>query len=415
MAKDYYKILGVSKNATKEEIKKAYKNLAKKYHPDVNKEDDTAEKFKEINEAASVLGDDEKRAQYDQFGDAESFKRSSGFRGFDSSDFGFDFTDSASFDFGDIFDRFFGTGSFGSRRRERESRGSDLRYDLEITLEEAAFGATKTLTIPRLEKCEKCDGTGAESDSDIVECSQCSGSGYEKRTQRTPFGIISTTRTCSKCHGSGAESDSDIVNCPDCNGAGVRRQTQRTPFGIFATTATCRKCNGHGKYIKKECALCDGTGVVKNTRKLEIKIPAGAEEGTNLRVAGEGEAGEKGTEAGDLYIIIHVKEHETFERHGDDIYVKMPIPFAIAALGGEVEVPTLEGKARLKIPAGTQNNTIFRMKGKGIPYLHGHGQGNQNVEVIIEVPENLNKKQKELLKEFEKESKDKKGFFNWMF
>ena len=367
--KDYYKILGVDKNATKEEIKSAYKNLAKQYHPDLNKSSDATEKFKEINEAAAVLADDQKRTQYDQYGTTAEQFGGKGFEGFDFSDFMSDTGNN--FDFDSIFESFFGGSPFGSRKRTRR-RGADLRYDIEIDLEEAFTGTVKHVVVPRLEQC-------------------------------------------AKCHGSGAESESDIVNCPNCNGSGMQRRTQRTPFGIFSTTTTCGKCHGQGKYIKNECAACDGTGVVKKTRKLEIKIPAGAEEGTNLRVAGEGEAGEKGTEAGDLYIIIHVKEHETFERHGDDIYVKMPIPFAIAALGGEVEVPTLEGKARLKIPAGTQNNTIFRMKGKGIPYLHGHGQGNQNVEVIIEVPENLNKKQKELLKEFEKESKDKKGFFNWMF
>ena len=195
----------------------------------------------------------------------------------------------------------------------------------------------------------------------------------------------------------------------------MQRKTQRTPFGFFSTTTTCGKCRGQGKYIKKECAVCDGTGVVKKTRKLEIKVPAGAEEGTNLRVMGEGEAGEKGVESGDLYVLIHVKEHEIFERHGDDIYVKVPIPFTMASLGGEVEVPTLEGRAKLKIPAGTQNNTIFRMKGHGIPYLHGHGKGNENIEVIIDVPEKLSKKQKELLREFEKESKKKKGFFGKIF
>ena len=367
--KDYYKILGVEKTATKEEIKKAYKNLAKKCHPDLNKEAGSAEKFKEINEAAAVLADDEKRKQYDEYGTTAEQQFGQGFQGYDFSDF----MSGSNFDFDSIFESFFGGGGnpFGSRRRRGARRGADLRYDMEIALEEAAKGAAKQIVIPRLEQC-------------------------------------------SKCHGSGAESDSDIVNCPDCNGAGVRRQTQRTPFGIFATTATCRKCNGHGKYIKKECALCDGTGVVKNTRKLEIKVPAGAEEGTNLRVSGEGEAGEKGTSAGDLYIVIHIKEHETFERHGDDIYVKIPIPFTIAALGGEVDVPTLDGKASLKIPAGTQNNTTFRMKGKGIPFLHGSGTGNQNVEVIIEVPEKLTKKQRELLEEFQKESKDKKGFFSWM-
>ena len=249
-------------------------------------------------------------------------------------------------------------------------KDADKAY-LEITLEEDSKGVTKHIVIPRLEPC-------------------------------------------SKCHGSGAESESDIVNCPDCNGSGMQRRTQRTPFGIFSTTTTCGKCRGQGKYIKKECAVCDGTGVVKKTRKIEIKVPAGAEEGTNLRVVKEGEAGEKGAESGDLYIIIHVKEHEIFERHGDDIYIKIPIPFTIAALGGEIEVPTLEGKAKLKIPSSTQNNTIFRMKGKGIPYLHGHGTGNENVEVIVEVPKKLSKKQKELLKEFGKESK-KKGFLGKIF
>jgi len=368
MTKDYYKILGVEKTATKEEVKKAYKNLAKQYHPDLNKSPDATEKFKEINEAAAVLADDEKRSQYDQFGTAADFGK--GFEGFDFSDF---MSSRAGFDFDDIFESFFGgSNPFGARRRRGPRRGADLRYDMEITLEEAATGATKNIIVPRLE-------------------------------------------SCSKCHGSGAESESDIVNCSDCNGSGVKRQTQRTPFGIFSTTATCGKCRGQGKYIKRDCQICDGTGVVKKTRKLEIKIPAGAEEETNLRVAGEGEAGEKGTSPGDLYIVIHVKEHETFERHGDDIYVKVPMPFAIAALGGEIEVPTLDGKAKLKIPAGTQNNTIFRMKGKGIPYLHGSGVGNENVEVVIEVPEKLTKRQKELLQEFEKESKGKKGIFNWVF
>jgi len=364
MAKDYYKTLGVENTATKEEIKKAYKNLAKKYHPDLNKGEDDAEKFKEINEAAAVLADDEKRTKYDQFGTtADQFK---GFEGFDFSDI----MSGGNFDFESIFEGFFGGRSpFRSRRGPR--RGADLRYDLEITLNDAYTGITKHIVVPRLERC-------------------------------------------TECHGSGAESESDIISCPDCNGSGIQRRTQRTPFGIFQTQTTCGKCHGQGKYIKKECAVCDGTGVVKKNRKLEIKVPAGAEEGTNLRIVKEGEAGEKGSEPGDLYIVMYVKEHEIFERHGDDIYVKIPIPFSVAALGGEVEVPTLEEKAKLKIPAGTQNNTIFRMKGKGIPYLHGHGQGNQNVEVIVEVPERLSKKQKELLKEFERAGK-KKGILGKIF
>ena len=367
MTKDYYKILGVEKNSTKEEIKKAYKKLAKKYHPDLNKSESSTEKFKEINEAAAVLADDEKRTKYDQYGTtADQFK---GFEGFDFSDF---VSGTDEFDFDSIFEGFFGGRSpFGSRKRSPK-RGADLRYDLEITLNEAATGITEHIVIPRLEPC-------------------------------------------SKCHGSGAESDDAIVNCPDCNGSGMQRRTQRTPFGIFSTTSTCGKCRGQGKYIKNECVVCDGTGVVQKTRKLEVKVPAGAEEGTNLRLINEGEAGEKGAESGDLYIIIHIQEHETFERHGDDIYVKINIPFTVAALGGEVEVQTLEGKAKLKIPAGTQNNTIFRMKGHGIPYLHGHGKGNENVEVIIDVPKKLSKVQKEILKELDKENKKKKGFLSRIF
>ena len=240
--KDYYETLGVEKNATKEEIKKAYKKLAKKYHPDLNKGEGATEKFKEINEAAAVLGDDEKRSQYDQFGSAgDQFQ---GFGGFDFSDFMSDISGSG-FDFDNIFDRFFGGGS----RRRGPSRGPDLRYDIEITLEEAAKGVKKSITLPKLAKCDKC-------------------------------------------RGSGAESDSDIGTCPDCEGSGMYRRTQRTPFGVFSTVTTCRKCGGQGKYIKNECVNCDGTGVVKENRKISINIPAGAEEGTNLRVQGEGQAGQ---------------------------------------------------------------------------------------------------------------------------
>jgi len=366
MAKDYYKILNVDKTATKEEIKKSYKNLAKKYHPDLNKSEDSTEKFKEINEAAAVLADDQKREQYDRFGTtAEQFK---GFQGFDFSDI---MSEAGGFNFEQIFESFFG-GSFGGGRRRSPSRGADLRYDMEITLEEAAKGIEKHISIPKLVKCEKCDG-------------------------------------------SGAESETDIVSCPDCNGSGMQRREQRTPFGIFATQTTCRKCRGSGSYIKNECNTCDGTGVVRKTRKLEIKIPAGAEEETNLRIMGEGEAGQKGAEPGDLYVVIHVLEHDVFERQGDDLYLKVNVPFTIAALGGEIEVPTIDGKAKLKIPHGTKSNTIFKMNGKGIPYLHGSGQGDQLVEAIIQVPEKLNKKQKELLKEFEKESKIKKGFLKGVF
>lgn len=366
--KDYYKILGVGKNASKEEIKAAYKKLAKQYHPDLNKSPDAAEKFKEINEAAAVLGDEQKKTQYDQFGAAgEQFQ--GGFSGFDFSDF---MSDIGGFgmDFDSIFENFFGGGQYGGRTRRRQ-RGSDLRYDMEIELEDAAFGATKTISIPRLEECERC-------------------------------------------HGTGAEGKSDIINCDQCGGRGVETRTQRTPFGLFSTTTNCRKCKGQGKYIKNKCQECDGKGVVRKTRKIEINIPKGAVDGTNLRVQGEGEAGEKGVSAGDLYIVIRVKQHKIFERHGNDIYIKVPLIFTTAALGGETEVPTLKGKASLKIPSGTQSSTVFRMKGLGIPDLHSHHAGDENVEVFITVPEKLTSKQKKLLEEFERES-GKKGFMKEMF
>ena len=363
--KDYYKILGVAKSATKEEVKAAYKKLAKQYHPDLNKNPDAAEKFKEINEAAAVLGDDQKKTQYDQYGTAGG--QFTGFQqGFDFSDF---MSDVGGFgmDFDSIFENFFG--GRGQRQRRRQ-RGSDLRYDLEIELEDAAFGAKKTISIPRLETCPKCDGTGAESKSDIATCDECSGKG-------------------------------------------VATRTQRTPFGLFSTTTTCRKCRGQGKYVKNECPECDGIGNVEKTRKIEISVPKGATDGTNLRIQSEGESG-KGMPSGDLYIVIHVKPHRIFERHGNDIYIKAQVSFSTAALGGTIEVPTLKGKASLKIPAGTQSSTMFRMKGLGIPDLHSHHVGDENVEVYVEVPEKLTSKQKKLLEEFEKENKSKefmKGVF----
>ncbi len=361
MAKDYYEILGIPKNASKEEIKKAYKNLAKQYHPD-NKKTGDEEKFKEINESASVLGNEKKRQQYDQFGDADAFKQSSGFSGFDFSNFGFDFGDTASFDFGDIFDRFFGGNIFRTRRR-----GADLKYDLEINLEDAAFGAKKEIFISKLTKC-------------------------------------------NKCHGSGAHSEADIISCDQCNGAGIYKQTRRTPGGIFATTTTCRNCHGSGEMIKKKCNICDGHGRIEKEKKIEITIPEGVNNGTRLRIREEGEYDK---EAGDLYVDIHVNDHKYFEREGDNIYFDMPITFTQAALGTNIEVPTLKGKAKLKIPAGTQPGTLFRMKGKGIPNLHSGEVGDQYVKAKVIVPKNMNKKQKELLKEFSKV--ENKGFFNKIF
>lgn len=366
MSKDYYKILGVEKNATKEEIKKAYKKLAKKYHPDLNKEANAAEKFKEINEAAAVLADDEKRSKYDQFGTADGPQFGQG--GFDFSDF-MNQTSGFGFDFDSIFESFMGGGMFGRRKRAR--RGYDLRYDLEITLEEAAQGTKKEIEIPHLVKCPDCKGTGAKSEDDVIEC-------------------------------------------PDCQGSGFVRRTARTPFGIFSTQSSCPRCKGQGTAIKNKCQKCKGEGRISKTTKLDIKIPAGAETGTNLRVPGGGEAGDRGADSGDLYIIIHVKHHKIFQRQGDDLFLEIPITFSQAALGAKIEVPTLEGKAELKIPAGTQSGTILRMKGKGIPFLHGSGKGSQLIKVNIKTPKSLNKKQKELLKEFDK-TLGKKKFFNKLF
>ena len=364
--KDYYEILGVAKNATKEEIKKAYKKLAKKYHPDLNKEPDAEKKFKEINEAAAVLGDDQKRQQYDQFGSAEGF-RQDGFGGA-----GFDFDDlmrnmgGFGFDFDNIFDAFFGGGRGGGRRRVR--KGHDLRYDINITLEDVYNGLEKTISVPRLEKCAHCGGGGAETSDGIKECDEC-------------------------------------------NGTGVTRKTHRTPFGLFSTQTVCKKCHGEGTIITKPCKECRGTGRIEQSRKIDIKVPAGVEDGMRLRISGEGEAGERGNPSGDLYVVVHVKKHNTFERDEDDVILKVPISFSLAALGGEIDVPTLDGDAKLKIPAGTQPGTVFRMRGKGLPDLHGYGKGDQNVVVDVEVPKKLNKKQKDLLKQFDKTIKKKKGFF----
>jgi molecular chaperone DnaJ len=361
MAKDYYDILGVDRNSTKKEIKKAYKKLAKKYHPDrfqdSNEKKKAEEKFKEINEAAAVLGDEKKRAQYDRFGSAgEQFD----FSGFDFRDFGGFSGFGADFDFGDIFDTFFGGGFGGfsrSRTRNRSYRGSDLRFDLNITLKEVSEGVEKTIVLPRLEKCDKCDGKGAISSSGIESCDVCRGSGRQTKTRRTPFGLIQTTSTCSKC-------------------------------------------NGEGKIIKNPCPECNGEGRIKNSSKLKIRIPSGVEDGTRLRISGEGESGIKGGPSGDLYIVVHVKPHPLFERKGNDIYLEVPISFSQAALGDVIEVPTLNGNTKVRIPSGTQTNTIFKIKNKGLPRINGYGRGSQRIRVIVKTPEHLNKKQKSFLKEF---------------
>ncbi|HLD18856.1 MAG TPA: molecular chaperone DnaJ [Candidatus Nanoarchaeia archaeon] len=355
MAKDYYEVLGVPRGASQDEIKKAYKRLAKKYHPDLNKEASSNDKFKEINEAASVLGDEKKRSQYDKYGTTSE--------GFGGGAQGFDFG-GAEFDFEDLFSTFFG-GSTG-RRRQRPTRGHDLRYELDITLEEAAKGVKKEIRIPRLETCEDCKGIGAKSPEDVVICQNCSGTGTEKRSQRTPF-------------------------------------------GFFTTTSTCTVCRGVGKSIKRKCEECNGAGRVQKTRRISITIPAGVDSGSRLRVSGEGEAGQGGS-PGDLYVVIEVESHELFERRGNDIFIEAAIPFTTASLGGEIEVPTLEGKAILKIPSGTQSNTFFRIRDHGIPDVNSGESGSEFVKIVIEVPKNLTKKQKELLSQFAKEDTNKSFF-----
>lgn len=359
MAKDYYKILGVDRNSSREEIRKAYKRLAKKYHPDLNKEPDAAEKFKEINEAASVLGDDKKRAEYDSFGTtADGFGYD--FRDFDFGDFFEDFGGFSSFDFGDIFDRFFGRGEFNGFMKRRSARGNDLRYDLEITLEEAASGIEKTITLPKMEVCPGCNGSGAASENDAA--------------------------TCEKCKGTGSS-----------------RITRRTAFGMFTTVTACHACGGDGIVITKKCSSCRGSGRVEKTKRVNLKIPRGIEGGMKLRINGEGEAGERNSEPGDLYVFINIPPHKIFKRDRNNIIMNIPISFSTAAMGGNIAVPTLEGNVRMRIPPGTQPGTVFRLKGKGICNLHGD-KGDQHVEVSIEVPKRLSSRQKELLMEFDKEN-----------
>lgn len=372
MAKrDYYEVLGVSRDATKEEIKKAYRKLARKYHPDANPNDkEAAERFKEINEAYHVLIDDEKRAAYDRFGHAATegqggFDGFEGFEGFGG--FGTDFGG-----LGDIFDMFFGRG----RQRTGPQRGADIRVDMELSFEEAAFGLEKDIKVPRVEDCGTCGGTGAAPGTKPRSCDQCGGTGQVQYAQSTPFGRMVHSRTCGRCH-------------------------------------------GKGTIVDKPCPTCHGTGQVKRTRTIHIKIPAGVDDGFRLRVPGEGEAGTRGGPRGDLYVYIRVRPHKFFKRVGNDVICEVPISFVQAALGDEIEVPTLEGKAELRIPEGTQTGTVFRLRGKGIPDVNGYGRGDQHVKVKVEIPTKLTEKQRELLRELaetmqERPKEAEKGFFEKM-
>ena len=343
--RDYYEVLGVEKNASAEEIKKAYRRLARKYHPDVNGGDKEAEaRFKEINEAYEVLGDPQRRSQYDMYGHEQP---------------GFGFDGAGGFGFGDvddIFDMFFG----GGRRRSAGSgprRGGDLRFDMTITLEEAASGIEEEVEIRRLDRCSACSGSGISPGSSIVTCFQCQGTGQ-----------VGTT--------------------------------QSTPFGRFSTYQTCPRCRGEGKIIEDPCKKCDGQGRVEATRKIRVKVPPGVDDGSRLRVAGEGEAGYRGGPAGDLFIYVFIEKHDTFRRSGHDLLIEVPIQFHQAALGAEIEVPTLDGTTKFTVPAGTQTDTVFRLKGRGMPYLRGHGRGDLHVRVRVEVPTALSHEEAALLRQF---------------
>jgi len=354
--KDYYDVLGVERGADEKAIKRAYKKLAMQYHPDRTKGDKAKEeKFKEIQEAYEILGDKEKRAAYDQYGHAAFEQGSMGGGGFGGGFSGADFGDI----FGDMFGDIFGG---GGRGRQRVVRGEDLRYDIQITLEEAVKGTTKDIQINTLAHCDSCDGTGAEKGSKV--------------------------ETCPSCHGSGR----------------VRRQQ-----GFFVTEAICPTCHGSGKKIEKPCKSCHGEGRVHKKKNLSVKIPAGVDTGNQLRLSGEGAAGENGAPAGDLYVVIHVKEHHIFERDGNNLYCEVPISFSMAALGGEIEVPTLDGKVKLKIPAETQTGKLFRMRGKGVNSTRSGYAGDLICRVVIETPVNLNKEQKELLEKLEESLKGQKS------
>ncbi|MDI6710008.1 MAG: molecular chaperone DnaJ [Thermoanaerobacterales bacterium] len=348
--RDYYEVLGVSRDASPEEIKKAYRRLARQLHPDVNKDDPQAEaKFKEVAEAYAVLSDSERRSQYDRFGHAGPQGQGFDFSNFDPRDFGF-----GDFGLGDIFDMFFGG---AGRARTGPQRGRDLRLDLELTFREAAFGVEKEIEIPR-------------------------------------------TESCPECHGSGAAPGTNPRTCPQCHGRGQVSFVQQTAFGQFVQTRPCEVCHGTGRVIDNPCHRCRGAGQVRQTRKIKVRVPAGVDDDSRLRLAGEGEGGVRGGPPGDLYVYITVLPDKVFSRDGYNVTCDLPISFVQAALGDEVEVPTLEGTTRFKIPEGTQTGTVFRLRGKGIAILNGHGRGDQHVRVRVVTPTKLTERQRELLREF---------------
>lgn len=359
--RDYYEVLGVSRNASDDEIKKAFRRLAKQYHPDANKEAGAEARFIEINEAYEVLSDPQKRAAYDRYGHAAVGNGMGAGAGF--TDFGGFST------INDLFETFF-AGTAGAQRREGTQRGADIRYDLTISFEEAVFGCQKEIEIPRWE-------------------------------------------TCSNCRGTGAQPGTSTARCGACQGTGEIRRVQQSIFGQFVNVTMCERCRGEGRVITTPCEKCRGQGRVRNNRRVVVNIPAGVDDGINVRVTGEGEVSARGGVPGNLYVILTVKPHPFFKRQGNDIIYELPISFTQAALGAEVEVPTVDEKTTtLKIPAGTQSNRSFRLKGMGVPVVHSSARGDQHVIVKVVTPTNLTPRQKELLEEFarlEREQNEQNG------
>ncbi|HOZ36318.1 MAG TPA: molecular chaperone DnaJ [bacterium] len=372
MAKDYYEVLGVSKGASQEEIKKAFRKLAHEHHPD--KASGNEAKFKEINEAYHVLNNPEKRKQYDQFGQTfgSTGGQGNGAGGFNWQDFtrqaggqggfntgGFSFN-GEEFDLGDIFGEFFGGGRSRQNRSTRSSRGSDLEYNMEISLKESAFGAEKIISLEKQSVCEQCKGKGYDSSAKLENCKTCGGRGRVVGQQRTIFGVYQSEQLCSDCEGSGKKPD-------------------------------------------KVCGICNGSGRVAKEKQLKIKIPAGIDNGQSIKLSGEGEAGEKGASAGDMYITFKIRPEKGFKRQGDDILTVKEINIVQAALGDKVEVETLDGWVNLKIPPGTQSGKVFKLSDKGIQRLHGRGRGDQMVEIIVKTPENLTHQARDLMEELKGE------------
>lgn len=369
--RDYYEVLGVQKSASEDEIKKAYRKMAKQYHPDLNPGDKNAEaKFKEVNEAYEVLSNGEKRARYDQFGHAGVDPN------FGGGAAGGNPFQGAGFDINDIFDSFFGGFGGGSRRANPNAprQGSDVQANVAVSFEEAAKGCKKQIEYQQIETCSDCHGTGAAAGT--------------------------TPKTCEQCHGTGQ-----------------RRVSQRTPFGVVQSTQTCDRCRGTGKIIESPCKTCDGKGRVRRRKSIEVSIPAGIDDEQILNVSGKGNAGTNGGPNGDLHVYVSVRPHPIFARRGRDVYCDMPITFTQAALGADVEVPTLDGKVSYHVHEGTQPGDTFRLKGKGIQSLRSRDRGDQYVKVTVEVPKNLNKRQKEILSELdsatdEKNYQKRKSFFS---